>query len=128
MRNPRDVCCSWLNHARILQNYTGNFDTIVDAVLADELPLFGPYFTHVFSYWNRRHLSNLLIITYEEMQADLAAVLRKVAGFLGVGLSETDIPKLCEHLSFDSMKKNSSVNYTARTNVSLYKGLLSFLK
>lgn len=53
----------------------------------------------------------MLVIKYEDMQIDLAGVIRKVAKFIGEDVSEDEIPKLCEHLSFRSMKNNSTVNF-----------------
>ena len=44
------------------------------------------------------------------MKKDLAAVIGKVSLFLGCNVSEKNIPSLVEHLSFDKMKDNKSVN------------------
>jgi estrone sulfotransferase len=41
---------------------------------------------------------------------DLEGVIRKTATFLGKTLTEPDVRKLSEHLSFKNMKKNPSVN------------------
>lgn len=43
-------------------------------------------------------------------------VVKKTAKFLKVDVSEEDVAKLCDHLSFKSMKNNSSVNYTDVSN------------
>ena len=51
-----------------------------------------------------------MFITFEEMKSDLSAVIDKVSTFLGKSISSTDKPKLVDHLSFDSMKKNAAVN------------------
>ena len=55
-------------------------------------------------------MENVCFITYEEMKKDLAAVIGKVSLFLGCNVSEKNIPSLVEHLSFDKMKDNKSVN------------------
>ena len=44
------------------------------------------------------------------MKQDLAAVIRKTASFLGKTLSEDDVTRLQEHLSFKNMKSNKAVN------------------
>ena len=44
------------------------------------------------------------------MKADLPAVIRKTAKFLGKSLTDEDVTRLAEHLSFKSMKANKAVN------------------
>ena len=61
-------------------------------------------------YWNMRHLENVCFITYEEMKNDLASVIQKVSTFLTRPVAEEKIPSLVDHLSFDKMKQNKSVN------------------
>lgn len=45
------------------------------------------------------------------MRKDLDAAIRKVANFLNKKLTDEQVEKLKEHLSFESMKNNRSVNY-----------------
>lgn len=118
-RNPRDVCLSYLNHIKLFGGYTGSLDTVVDLFTQDVGPHYCPFFKNVLSYWDRRHLSNLLVLSYEEMQMDLPSVIKKVANFIDVKIKEEDIPKLCDHLSFDKMKNNDMVNYRSRVAVSV---------
>lgn len=47
------------------------------------------------------------------MKKDLPSVVEKTGAFLNKNLSEDQIAKLCDHLSFQSMKNNPSVNYEA---------------
>ena len=65
-----------------------------------------------------RHLENVCFITYEEMKNDLASVIRKVSAFLTRPVAEENIPSLVDHLSFDKMKKNKSVNKQEFVDVS----------
>ncbi|KAK4317457.1 hypothetical protein Pmani_011460 [Petrolisthes manimaculis] len=44
------------------------------------------------------------------MKADLPDVVRRVAKFLGRAVSETEVGRLAEHCSFNSMSKNKAVN------------------
>lgn len=45
------------------------------------------------------------------MQKDLAGVIHKVSSFVDVPLSEDQISRLSDHLNFENMKKNPTVNY-----------------
>ncbi|KAK5638164.1 hypothetical protein RI129_012459 [Pyrocoelia pectoralis] len=74
--------------------------------------LYGPYWKNVLGYWNMRHLPNLLILRYEEMIKDLKSIIQRTCVFLEVNpLTEEQLERLCTHLSFNSMKNNSAVNY-----------------
>ena len=74
------------------------------------ISIYAQIFLNVTEYWNERHLENVCFITYEEMKNDLASVIRKVSTFLSRPVAEENIPSLVDHLSFDKMKKNKSVN------------------
>ena len=67
-----------------------------------------------------RHLENVCFITYEEMKNDLASVIRKVSTFLTRPVAEEKIPSLVDHLSFDKMKQNKSVNKQEFVEVSIF--------
>lgn len=50
------------------------------------------------------------LIWFEEMKADLPAVIRKLANFLGQDFPETKVDALASHLHFDNFKNNDAVN------------------
>lgn len=60
------------------------------------------------------------------MIKDLPSVIRKVAHFLGRHISEEDVKKLEEHLSFESMKSNPAVNYESITQLNKEFNLTKF--
>jgi Sulfotransferase domain len=59
---------------------------------------------HLASYWENRHKDNVLILTFAEMKIDLAAVVQKVADFMGVELSAEAFERVIEQSGFDYMK------------------------
>ena len=61
---------------------------------------------HLHGYWKDRHLPNLLILTFEEMNADLPNAVRSIAAFMGVELTEDEFNIVCEKSSFAYMKKH----------------------
>ena len=79
-------------------------------LLRDVGPYYAPFFTNVLSYWNQRSKSNILIVHYEDMKKDLASIIKKIAEFLDVELSDENLGKLVEHTSFKSMRANPMCN------------------
>ena len=59
---------------------------------------------HVDGAWKNRHLSNVLVLTYEDMKKDLAAAVRTIAAFMGVALTQDEFARVCEKSSFAAMK------------------------
>ncbi|XP_002739100.1 sulfotransferase 1C4-like [Saccoglossus kowalevskii] len=61
---------------------------------------------HVLHWWNRRHESNVLFLTYENMKRDLAGNVRKIASFLEAKLDDDAVDRIAHHCCFESMKNN----------------------
>ena len=53
----------------------------------------------------------MLFIFYEDMKKNLRGEVEKVARFLGKPLTEENMTKLLEHLKFENISKNESVNF-----------------
>merc|ERR1712133_96894 len=53
---------------------------------------------------------NLFFLTFEEMKKDLVSTIKKVGKFFNKELSREQIDILTDHLSFESMQNNKSVN------------------
>ncbi|XP_076651410.1 luciferin sulfotransferase [Halictus rubicundus] len=109
-RNPKDTCVSYYHHCRLLEGYRGDFNSFCRLFLGAKA-CFAPFWDHVLGFWNRRSYPNVLFLKYEDMKADLPSVIRRSATFLGNTMSDDQVKTLMEHLSFENMKSNPSVNY-----------------
>ncbi len=67
---------------------------------------YGPYWTHLSSWYAQRERSNILVLHYEDMQRDLAATVARVAHFLDQPLTNEEIERIAELSTFSSMKKD----------------------
>ncbi|CAG9118785.1 unnamed protein product [Plutella xylostella] len=108
-RNPKDMVVSYYHYCTLVHGLKGSFEDFCDLFMRDRAP-FGPVWNHILGFWNRRHDPNLLFIKFEEMKRDLPSVVRRTATFLNKTLSDDDVAKLCDHLSFNNMKTNKAVN------------------
>ena len=60
--------------------------------------------THVASFWERRRAPNLFFVHYNDLQADLAREMRRIAEFLGIRVPEDLWPAVVERCTFESMR------------------------
>ncbi|MFV1988371.1 MAG: sulfotransferase domain-containing protein [Gemmatimonadota bacterium] len=68
----------------------------------------GPWPAHVEGWWNAaRERENVLFVHFEDMKADLAAVVRRVASFLDIDeLSEGEVAEIVRKSGFDYMREH----------------------
>ena len=109
-RNPRDAVITYFNHFKVLEGYTGSFETFADAFLRDECGYYTPFMQNVKGFWEARQRPNIMFITYEEMKRDLPSVIRRVSDYLGKPVAEAEMPALADFLSFEKMKNNPAMN------------------
>lgn len=83
-------------------------DDFVETFLQDKV-LYTPFFEHILGFWNIRNNPNVMILMYEDMQADLLSILKKICTFLNKNYSEAMLVKLKDHLSADKMRSNYNV-------------------
>ncbi|RZB38923.1 Sulfotransfer 1 domain containing protein [Asbolus verrucosus] len=107
-RNPLDVCVSFYHLSTTLY-FIGNMDEFCKLFLSGRVN-YGPYFTHVLTYWKLRDQTNVLFLKYEDMKKDTGEAIQQVAAFLGKRMSDEEKATLQKHLSFDSLKNNAAVN------------------
>ncbi|KAJ1531903.1 hypothetical protein ONE63_000547 [Megalurothrips usitatus] len=108
-RNPKDMCVSYYHHCRLIYNMKGSFEEFAELFLQDKAPV-GPMWSHILGFWEKRHEPNMLFLRYEDLKKDLPTTIRRTAKFLDRQLSEDDVMKLADYLSFNNMKNNPAVN------------------
>ncbi|KAE8751095.1 hypothetical protein FOCC_FOCC002180 [Frankliniella occidentalis] len=108
-RDPKDMCVSYYHHCRLIYNMKGSFEEFAELFLQDKAPV-GPMWSHILGFWEKRHEPNILFLKYEDLKKDLPATIRRTALFLNKQLSEDDVLKLADYLSFHNMKNNPAVN------------------
>ncbi|XP_069681095.1 luciferin sulfotransferase-like [Periplaneta americana] len=122
-RDPKDVVVSWYHHHRLLNGYTGSCEEFVEAFI-EGIVEYGPFWEHVLEFWKLREEPNVLFNTYEDMKKDLPGVVQRTAKFLNCELNAEQLEKLCEHLSFESMKNNPAVVNQEDLNLRKHKDVI----
>jgi len=68
-----------------------------------------PYWSHlhhVQTWWDYRHLENILLVHYTDLLADPEGQIRRVAKHLGIAIDEAHLPGILQRISFNGMKEN----------------------
>jgi aryl sulfotransferase len=117
-RDGRDAFMSWCNHvARMKMTTLLNAQAEKDGVAkistfdGDYRRFFyqwldeNNFFDVVASYWARRDQKNLLFVHYNDLKADLAGGMRRVAAFLDIALDATAWPAVVERCTFEGMRR-----------------------
>jgi aryl sulfotransferase len=63
---------------------------------------------HAASWWEFRDLENILLVHYNDLQADLDGEMRRVAAHVGIPVVEESWPELVEAARFASMKGDAA--------------------
>lgn len=107
----KDAAVSFFHHYRNIIGYLEPKDVFYETFLDDKL-VYSPFHSHVIDFWKlSKESSNILFLFYEDMKKNLEHEVKKTMKFLDKNYSQSEIDKLCKHLSFDSMKKNPSCNW-----------------
>ncbi len=110
IRQPKDVCVSMY---RILTENPAfgfsqlDFDMFFELFINGQTPYID-YFDHLRLLWSHKDDDNVLLVSYEQMKENLPTVIRKVAQFLDVDLTNDNqlLDRVETYASFDYMKKN----------------------
>jgi len=68
----------------------------------------GSLWQYAQSCWNARHLSNVLLVHFNNLKADLGGEIRRIAAFLEISIDEATWPAILEHCSFGYMRGAAS--------------------
>ncbi|MGE5722942.1 MAG: sulfotransferase domain-containing protein [Sphingomonadales bacterium] len=67
-----------------------------------------PFWTHIQSWWDVRHLPNVMLIHFDELKADLEAQISRIAGFIDADPDPRLWPAIVEHCGFAWMKAHTA--------------------
>jgi aryl sulfotransferase len=126
-RDARDVAWSWYHHQstfsaaayEALNNPPGRPGALLErpdpdirryyhAWLDRDASPNAPFWQHVQSWWNIRHLPNVLMIHYANLKADKDGEMRRIARFLGISIDEAGWPTVIAHCEIDFMRKQAA--------------------
>ena len=69
---------------------------------------FWPFWENVRSWWAIRQLPNVLFVHFANLKRDMPGEIRRIAAFLDIPIDASNWPAICEHCTFDWMKKNAA--------------------
>jgi aryl sulfotransferase len=79
------------------------WDGDIHGFFAVWLPMLG-LLEHVASFWRHRREPNVLLVHYNDLKADLASDMRRVADFLGIAVPDAKWPAVVGRCTFESMQ------------------------
>ncbi len=122
-RDGRDAFMSLCNHVEHMQDALRDtlnaqapegvpqlpaWDGDVHAFFQRWLEMGTLYFRHVASFWAERHRPNLLLVHYNDLKADLAGEMRRIAAFLGAEVPEYAWPEVVDRCTFERMREGEA--------------------
>ena len=84
LRDPKDTALSFFNFMNgwLIEPGTVSADEFVQQVFLGDY-LYGSYWSYLLSWWEARGQDNVFFTSFEDMKADLPAIVSKVACFIG---------------------------------------------
>ncbi len=74
------------------------------------------------SWWDYRHLPNILFLHYNDLKADLATQIRRIASYLDIAVPDEALPEMMAALSLDAMRKEAEAEDPEWAKAFFYKG------
>lgn len=91
-QDPRQFFLDWLKDA--------------EAEVTEGYGIDLPFFEFENTYWRERKRENVLLVHYNDLKADLAGEMKRIADFLAISVPPDVMPKLVEAATFANMKKD----------------------
>jgi hypothetical protein len=109
IRNGLDVAVSYHYHARKYLTRWGQYSLgeFFSRFMAGQVP-YGSWFEHVAGWLRNEDRLNVLVVTYEELSADLEAGVKRIADFLGITIDPAAMPRILERCSFAFMREHDA--------------------
>lgn len=111
LRDPMDVCLSFYCHLsnQVEGGYDGTFRAFFDDWVNGDIA-FGSYVDHILSFApasvDAGDGREVMLVSYEDMLADLPSVVRKIAKFVEADVTSDEIEELLPTFSFTHMKND----------------------
>ena len=115
-RNPYDCVVSFYYHTKgFVQHYDfadGTFDEFFECFITGDVD-FGDYFDNLLGWYKNSDDRNILFLTYEQIKADTAKVVLRIAEFLGPRYLEQVkdkeiLNRILDHCSFQKMSQDQN--------------------
>lgn len=109
IRNGLDVAVSYHHHHRkyIPGRNRQPLDAFFYQFLAGDV-VYGSWFEHVSDWLRNADRLNVLVVSYEELSADLEAGVRRIADFCGITIDPAAMPRILERCSFAFMREHEA--------------------
>ncbi len=65
------------------------------------------FWENIRTWWQIRHLPNVLMMHFNDMKRDLPGAIRRIADFLDIEIDAAKFPEIVQHCSFDCMKAHA---------------------
>jgi aryl sulfotransferase len=65
---------------------------------------------HTQTWWNFRHLDNILFVHFNDLLADLAGEIERVAAFLDIAVTADQLTTIAEAVSFATLKRRATAD------------------
>ncbi len=104
VRNPADALVSYYHYMNGVMFERGTIELEEFCMEIFSWPKhFGTYFSHLRSWWERRHQADVLSLCFEEMKEDHASTVRRIARFLDIDAGEELLSRTTQQSTFEFM-------------------------